>query len=845
MPDWLNIRVDGLSFFLGIAAGTLFWFLFGQFKKTLLPYLLSVSKRKFQEFRDRNFIGANIAIRQDVLKRAQKAHLAAQLFALDEILIPPRLIPPPPLIDPAQENDLENLPIPSIPYLPDWPEISSNYQNDLSTLAKLAAKNANLVVVGQPGTGKSVCLAQYACELARKDSTQNVSSARVPIYLHIEDLLSNPIPQPDELVMVFSRLLSSGLPIFVQSRVPSFLKIVFSESKAILLLDGLDELPLSRLKEAVNYLRLISQEFPHLQVVTTGSPANLDGLLSLGFFPVTIADWTDNDRVQFIQNWGQSWKNLIIPEISQKSSIENPDPIFIDNWVNPHQIHLTPLEWTVNIWAVYSGEGGKPGPLNALETYISRYLPNTTARDSLQTLALELVKNARSGFSQSEIGNSFSQLSHSQSQLFDPTAAQGEDSQKQEETAVQIEQISISSKWIDTLVQNGLISEHYGHNYRFNHICFMGYLASSMEATSEIQSWLSDSEHWETRQLAAGYFFARYPDQFSFGNDQLQGNPPFFKHPLTASRWLRLIPPGGTMRARLMKRLADGVMDETLFYATRLRFASGLVKSNDPSMAVLFRQLLASPRPTTRAIACLALGMLIDKKSLDHLAGMLNDAEPDVRNNACYAIGAFQDQASLDLLAECLSAEDETLRLASAETLARDPRNGYKILEIEANSENLLVRRSVVFGLSHIKENWAVELLEQMAVQDGQWVVRNAASQALDIIQSPNPTTPHPLTSPSETPWLFDYASKLGLGISKGDPAIDILLHALQSGSLEEQLAALDHLRLMPDEKIASAINETAVQAAYPLNETAQYALWYIENLNSETEKQNRMQITP
>ena len=212
---------------------------------------------------------------------------------------------------------------------------------------------------------------------------------------------------------------------------------MFSESKAIFLLDGLDELPLSRLKEAVNYLRLISQEFPHLQVVTTGSPGNLDGLLSLGFFPVTIADWNDNDRVQFIQNWGQSWKNLIIPEISQKSSIENPDPIFIDNWVNPHETHLTPLEWTLNIWAVYSGEGGKPGPFNALETYISRYLPDASARDSLQKLALELVKNARSGFSQSEIGNSFSQLSNSQSQLFDPSAAQGEGSQKQEETDVQ------------------------------------------------------------------------------------------------------------------------------------------------------------------------------------------------------------------------------------------------------------------------------------------------------------------------------------------------------------------------------------------------------------------------
>ena len=681
MPDWLNIRVDGLSFFLGVAAGTLFWFLFGQFKKTLLPYLLSVSKRKYQEFRDRNFIGANVAIRQDVLKRAQKAHLAAQLFALDEILIPPKLIPPPPLIDPTLDIEPDNLAVAPFPYLPDWPEISSNYQNDLFTLAQMAEKNANLVVVGQPGTGKSVCLAQYACELARKDSTSNNSLAKIPIYLHIEDLLSNPSLQPHEIIGFISKFLSSGLPLFVQRRVPSFLKIVFSESKAVFMLDGLDELPLSRLKEAVNYLQIILDEYPQLQIVTTGSPTNLDGLLSLGFFPVTIADWDDNEREQFIQNWGQLWQKLIIPEINGKSPNDYPDPIFINNWINPHEIHLTPLEWTLGIWAVYSGEGGKPGPFTAPETYISRYIPDASIRGSLQKLALEMVKNAKSGFSQADIDNSFSQLSLSQSQLFDPSVVQGDEAPKQNETAVQVEQISISSKWINALVQNGVIHEHFGHNFRFSHICFLGYLASMQEATSEIKSWLSDSERWEIRQLATGYFFARYPDQFSISNDQLQGTPPFFTQTLTSSRWLRSIPPGGTMRARLMKRLADGVMDETLFYATRLRFASALVKSNDPSMGVLFRQLLSSPRATTRSIACLALGLLLDKKSFEQLIKMLIDANEDVRKNACFALGAFQDQTSLDLLTECLSAEDETLRLASAETLARDPKYGYKILE--------------------------------------------------------------------------------------------------------------------------------------------------------------------
>ncbi len=832
MLDWLNIRVDGLSFFLGVAAGTLFWFLFGQFKKSLFPYLLSFSKRKFQEFRDRNFIGANIAIRQDALKRAQKVHLASQLFALDEILIPSRLIPPPALIDPVQESDSENLSTPPFPYLPDWPEISSQYQNDLFSLAQLVEKDADLVIVGQPGTGKTVCLAQFACELARKDSTHNDNQAKVPIFLHVEDLLSNPLPAAQELVGLLSKILSTGLPIFVQSRVPAFLKIVFSESRAIFLLDGLDELPLSRLKEAVSYIQLLKGEFPHLQIVTTGSPGNLDGLLPLGFFPATIADWNDNDRTHFIQNWGQSWQKLIAPEIARKSTTETLDPIFINNWIDPHQINLTPLEWTLNIWAVYAGEGGKPAPFDAPETYINRNLPEEQLRQPLQKLALEMVKNCKSSFSQADIDNSFSQLSLPQAHLVDPGAVPAEEKQKTIEKAAQKEQISISSKWINSLVQNGIISEQFGHSYRFSHICLMGFLAGCHEAPSEIPAWISDPEHWETRQLAAGYFFGRFPDQFSLSSDELQGKPPFYTQPLTASRWLRLIPSDSIMRGRLLKRLADGVKDESLFTATRLRFAAALIKSDDPSMGVLFRQLLSSTKEKTRAIACLALGILSNKKSFDQLAELLADSDPDVRKNACYTFGAFRDQTSLDLLTECLSAEDEILRLASAETLARDPENGHKILETEVNSDNLLVRRSVVFGLSHIRENWAEKLLEQMAIQDGQWVVRNAASQALDIRKEPDPAIPHTLSAPSETPWLFAYASKLGEGIPKGDPAIDILLHALQSGNLQEQLAALDHLRLMPEEKIITAISDTASSAAFPLNEAAQYALWYIENIN-------------
>jgi HEAT repeat protein len=155
-------------------------------------------------------------------------------------------------------------------------------------------------------------------------------------------------------------------------------------------------------------------------------------------------------------------------------------------------------------------------------------------------------------------------------------------------------------------------------------------------------------------------------------------------------------------------------------------------------------------------------------------------------------------------------------------------------------SENLLVRRSTVSGLVLIKQPWSKELLEKIAVQDGQWVVRNAAAQALEVLQKPAARIPSPLSPPSETPRLLGFASKNGLGIPPGDPAQDILLDALQTGNEDEQIAALNYLREYSDEKVITAITNAAVKGEPILSEAAQLALWYVACRMPDTIKVTR-----
>jgi hypothetical protein len=234
MADWLNIRVDGLSFFLGVAAGTLFWVLFSQFKGWF-PRLLAIGKQILHNFRERNFAGVEAAVRLETLKRAQKAHIAAQLFSLDEVIIAPKLIAPPPLLDPTQTHDPDSLISTLYPALPDWPEQASQYPVEFLTLAQAVQLGANLVVVGQPGAGKTTALAHFATQMAHKDVSLNVIQSFIPIFLHIQDILPQMAAGSIGPLVAITRVITSHVPIFAQNQVPAFLKNALATDRVMLL----------------------------------------------------------------------------------------------------------------------------------------------------------------------------------------------------------------------------------------------------------------------------------------------------------------------------------------------------------------------------------------------------------------------------------------------------------------------------------------------------------------------------------------------------------------------------------------------------------------------------------
>ena len=78
-------------------------------------------------------------------------------------------------------------------------------------------------------------------------------------------------------------------PVFDLPRIPDFIRRVFSEGKALLLLDGTDELTPDGLKNAVDFIRVIKRTYPKTRMITTASSEYLDGLVSLNFIPFALS----------------------------------------------------------------------------------------------------------------------------------------------------------------------------------------------------------------------------------------------------------------------------------------------------------------------------------------------------------------------------------------------------------------------------------------------------------------------------------------------------------------------------------------------------------------------------
>lgn len=824
-----RFAIDPYSFFAGFLAASIFWWLVARARPMWGEFVAGLKEQR-EEAKARKTSAVEENHRRITLRRAQGMHLAAPLFALNEILQEPLLIAPPQVVEPGTPPKFEDIVSQTLPYLPSWPEIAAVYHAQTITLPQALSGNTNLVIIGQPGVGKTVALAHLASLAANRSEKLEALKDAVPFLFHVASL-KLPVANPKETLAPLVEAASEHAPLLDQSRLPAFIENTFKSGDALLLIDGYDEILPENQKVVAEYLKLVLQNYPKTRIVTTGATEYLDGLIPLGFTPLTLMTWSDRDNEKFIHQWGELWNQTIGLEAWSQGVAEDVDPFLLNSWLGDDNANLSPLELTLKTWGAYAGDSLGPRVLESVATHIRRIAPANTPLAALETLAMQVVVNTQPVFD-SRVARGWVKSFEVAEDAVEGEPAEGTAEETPEASpkrgkGKKVEKVSTpSSGLLGKMATSGLLVSYPNNKMRFAHPVFAGYLAGRALTNYNVEEDILNQPDWSGKYLAMRYF-AAFGDASRLVNSLLgYTRLPMHRPLFAAARWLRDAPKNAPWRGKLFGALAGILQMDGIPLNLRGQAMAAFVISNDANAATLFRQFSTTSNFELVHLSVLGSGAMHDAKAVQGIGHALNAPSQAVRHAACMALVAVGTNEALEAVAHTLLNGDENIRRAAAEALANDPGEGHAMLKEGVTISDILLRRAVAYGLGRVNERWAIELLQKIQIEDDQWVVRTAATEVLDSKTSAGSRAPRKLKAPSESPWLIEFAAKQGMGISPGVPATDILLLALNSDNTDTRLASLPYLKYTPNEGVIAQIYDAMYKDDPELRETAYNILW-------------------
>ena len=814
-----NLSFDQISFWVGFVAGALGLWLISKLIPAL-PGLREGIRNRSVRTRSRLTSSNAERFRQETLFHVQGLHLASPLFSLDEIMVEPQILASPAVVEPGGEDLPTDILSLTIPYLPDWPELASRYSAKTISLGEALRGGANLILMGHPGSGKTVTLAYLICQIVRRDDKIPELAGMLPIYIHVTNLHQDDQSSKGPLELIRTAV-HSYADSWSANRLESVLGQALQTGRALVLVDGLDEVSPSIHQDVVSFLNELTQSYPKARLVVSSTPDNFSGLTEMGLIPVAMASWNEHIYFKFVRKWSRNWYRFIRPTIPEE--IEQVDPRLLNAWLLADNPVISPFDATMKVWAAFAGDTLGPSYVEAIESYIWRLTHHLAkSRPGLEDFALQMVASL-------EIALDL-RRARSWKAEFDADVPES-DSQQTTTQKIQLRRGKKTTRKLPgvlpELLESGILVERTAGRLAFSHPLIMAYLASAALAEAPISHFLSSQPDWTGKILTMLFMAATKEISPEISELLSQDDDPLLRNHLMIGRWLRFIPQSAPWRTQAMRVIAAQLQRNNFALGLRARLLSALLLSGDQGVSVLLRQISHTSDIQLQQISALGMGFLLDSKALSRLQELLADPEPTIFHAACLALVRIGNQQAFEILGTSLLNGSEEIRRSVAEALALDPKEGHAILKEASQMEDLLVRRSAVYGLTQISEPWSIEILEKLAVDDQQWVVRAAATQAIEEKETIDPVIPRPFQPLHEIPWLIAFAGEQGMGIAPGKPAQNLLLSALGEGSSEQQLAALNYLKLNPNNEALPLIYELLEQGSDDLQEAAFNTLWH------------------
>ena len=260
---------------------------------------------------------------------------------------------------------------------------SGGRRNDVVNV--LAAANP-LVLIGEAGSGKTTLLQWIAVSAARDRLPPQLEAwkGKIPLAVRLRRYVERPLPEVESLTDEVAAGLSARKP----SR---WCTDVLATGRAILLIDGLDELPISRRPAVQTWLDDLLAMFPDNVFIISGRPAALSHPgLKLSRFAAAQLDPMGPDQISaLVRQWHLSTSSALPKE--QQESHRAKGRLVAEHILNsPALLDLarTPLLCAVLCALAYARKGVSSLPRRRLELYETALVMLAGRRDTERNLAV-------------------------------------------------------------------------------------------------------------------------------------------------------------------------------------------------------------------------------------------------------------------------------------------------------------------------------------------------------------------------------------------------------------------------------------------------------------------------
>ena len=161
------------------------------------------------------------------------------------------------------------------------------------------AECPRLLINGRAGGGKTTILQWIAVGAARRDLTGPAPGLNglIPFFIRLREYVGRALPQPEQFLDKVAPLLAP--------EVGSWPRQQLIEGRAIVLIDGIDEVPEAQRREVLQWLRDLTARFPQSRYVATTRPGAIadDALADAGLTHAVLEPMNPALVRTFISQW--------------------------------------------------------------------------------------------------------------------------------------------------------------------------------------------------------------------------------------------------------------------------------------------------------------------------------------------------------------------------------------------------------------------------------------------------------------------------------------------------------------------------------------------------------------